>query len=233
MSESRLSPNISRLVRAAEKLAPIIDQIAFVGGAVTALLLTDPAAAPVRPTLDIDAIAAVASYTEFTLLERRLTELGFRHSVEEGAPICRWICEDLILDLMPIDASILGFSNLWYEGALEHAQDTTIAGVKIRVVTAPYFLATKLEAFHHRGNLDFRLSRDLEDIVAVIDGRAELSDEVRLSERKLRQFLAWEFHALFSNPEFIGALPGYLLPDGASQARLSLILKRMQNLAEG
>ncbi len=42
-----------RLAAAAEKLEPGLDQMAFVGGSVTGLLLTDPAAAAVRPTLDV------------------------------------------------------------------------------------------------------------------------------------------------------------------------------------
>ena len=66
------NPNLARLADAATKLAPLLDQIAFVGGCVTGLLLTDPAAAPVRPTLDVDAIVAIASYQEFTLLEKSL-----------------------------------------------------------------------------------------------------------------------------------------------------------------
>jgi hypothetical protein len=65
------------------------------------LLLTDAAAAPVRPTLDVDAIIAVGSYAEFTELETRMHDLGFKHSLAEGAPICRWVSGDLILDLMP------------------------------------------------------------------------------------------------------------------------------------
>jgi len=59
-----LNPNFARLAIAAQKLAPLRDRIAFVGGCVTGLLLTDPAAPPVRPTLDVDAIAAIASYTD-------------------------------------------------------------------------------------------------------------------------------------------------------------------------
>ena len=108
------NPNLARLAHATKKLTPLLDQIAFVGGCVTGLLLTDPAAAPVRPTLDVDAIVAIASYAEFTQLEIRLRDLGFRHSLEEGAPICRWLNGDLVLDLMPTDPSILGFSNIWY-----------------------------------------------------------------------------------------------------------------------
>jgi predicted nucleotidyltransferase len=223
-------PNLARLADAAKKLAPLLDQIAFVGGCVTGLLLTDPAAAPARSTLDVDAIVAIASYNEFTELESRLRDLGFHHSLAEGAPICRWLSGNLILDLMATDASILGFSNIWYAPALEHAQRVRIEGTEIRLITAPYFVATKLEAFYGRGKNDFRMSHDLEDIVTVIDGRAELPDEIRLASADLREYLSREFTALLSNRDFLDALPGYLLPDAASQQRLDLVMKRMQQL---
>jgi predicted nucleotidyltransferase len=227
------NPNLAQLVAAAAKLEPLLDQIAFVGGCVTGLLLTDPAAAPVRPTLDVDAIVAIASYAEFTLLEKRVRELGFRESHAEGAPICRWLHGDLILDLMPTDSSILGFSNRWYSPALENAQRTRIGEYEIRVITAPYFLATKLEAFHGRGKNDFRASHDLEDIVAVIDGRPEIVDEVHRAAANLQNYLSGEFRALLSNRDFREALPGHLLPDAASQQRLGLVVNRMQQLIEG
>jgi hypothetical protein len=78
------NPNLARLADAAKKLTPLLDQIAFVGGCITGLLLTDPAAAPVRPTLDVDAIIAIASYAEFTALESRLRELGFHQPHKEA-----------------------------------------------------------------------------------------------------------------------------------------------------
>lgn len=223
------NPNLARLADAAKRLVPLLDQIAFVGGCVTGLLLTDPAAAAVRPTLDIDAIVAIATYAEFTLFENRLRELGFRESPAEGAPICRWLSGDLILDLMPTDPSILGFGNPWYRPALENAQRTRIGEYEIRLITAPYFLATKLEAFRGRGMNDFR-SHDLEDIVTVIDGRPEIAGEVRLAAADLQKYLSEEFEALLSNRGFIDALPGHLLPDSASQQRLGLVVKRMQQL---
>ena len=230
MNPSPPNSNLAQLVAAASKLKPLLDQIAFVGGCVTGILLSDPAAGPVRPTLDVDAIVAVASYAEFTVLENRLRDLGFRESRTEDAPICRWINGDTILDLMPTDASILGFSNRWYSPALEHAQKTRIGEYEILVVTAPYFLATKLQAFHGRGNNDFRMSHDLEDIVTVVDGRSEIVDEVHLAPADLRTYLSEEFHALLSNRDFLEALPGHLLPDAASQQRLALVMRRMQQL---
>jgi hypothetical protein len=227
------NPNLAQLAAAATKLAPLLDQIAFVGGCVTGLLLTDSAAAPVRLTFDVDAIVAIPSYAEFTLLENRLRELGFRESHAEGAPICRWLHGDLILDLMPTDPSILGFGNPWYRPALENVQRTRIGEYGVQLITAPYYLATKLEAFHGRGKNDFRMSHDIEDVVTIIDGRPEIVDEVRLAATDLRDYLSDEFRALLSNRDFLEALPGHLFPDAASQQRLGLILKRMQQLAEG
>jgi hypothetical protein len=221
--------NLEQLLAAAVKLKPLLDQIAFVGGCVTGLLLTDPAAAPVRPTLDVDAIVAIGSYAEFILLENRLRELGFRQPHTEGAPVCRWMSGDLILDLMPTDSSILGFSNRWYGPALENAQRAKIGDYEIRVITAPYFLATKLEAFHGRGKNDFS-SHDLEDIVTVADGRPELVDEVHLAPADLQKYLSDEVKDLLSNRDFLESLPGHLLPDAASQQRLGLVLGRMKQL---
>jgi predicted nucleotidyltransferase len=46
--------------------------------------------------------------------------------------------------------------------------------LEIRLITAPFFLATKLEAFQGRGQRDFFASQDLEDVITVVDGRASL-----------------------------------------------------------
>jgi hypothetical protein len=83
----------------------------FVGGCTTALLITDTAAAEVRPTYDVDAIAEITSYSEYEKFSERLRQSGFEADQSEGAPICRWVHEHIRLDLMPIDEKILGFSN--------------------------------------------------------------------------------------------------------------------------
>ncbi len=224
------NPNLAQLAFAAEKLDPLLDQIAFVGGCVTGLLVTDPAATPVRATLDVDVIVEVASYGEFTVLEEKLRRIGFRESRAEGAPICRWAHGDLLLDFMPTDSSILGFSNRWYRPALATAQKVLVRNHEIRVITAPCFVATKLEALHGRGKSDFRASHDLEDIVTVIDGRPELAEEVHLAPADMQKYLSAELRELLSNRDFLEALPGHLLPDLASQRRLGLVLQRMRRL---
>lgn len=230
MNIRRENPNLKQLADAADKLVPLLDRIVFIGGCATGLLLTDDAAAPVRPTLDVETIVEAASYAEFAVIEQELRQLGFRQPLTQGSPICRWIQGDLILDLMPTDPSILGFSNRWYRPALKNSIRLPIGDQEIRLITAPYFLATKLEAFHGRGNNDYRMSHDLEDIVTVIDGRPELVAEISFCDRELRQYLSDEFQALTSSHEFHDALPGHLLPDAVSQQRISIVVARLQQI---
>ena len=211
-------------------LGPLLDRIMFVGGCATGLLLTDPAAAPVRATLDVDVIVEAVSYLEYAALESQLRQLGFHQPQTAGTLICRWAHGNLLLDFMPTDPSVLGFSNRWYRPAMERSQTIEVGGKNVKVITAPYFLASKLEAFHSRGKNDYRNSHDLEDVVSVIDGRGEVVEEVRLAEPVVRRYLIEEFRMLLSGRDFVEALPGHLLPDAASQQRLGIVLERVRSL---
>lgn len=95
-------------------LVPLLDRLVFVGGCATALLITDPGATEVRPTFDVDAIVEICSYGEYQGLSEKLRDLGFAEDFAPGAPICRWKCGNIQLDVMPTDESILGFSSRWY-----------------------------------------------------------------------------------------------------------------------
>ena len=66
--------------------------------------------------------------------------------------------------------------------------------------------------------------------MTVVDGRVELANEVRAAPADLQKYLSKEFGALLSNRDFLDALPGHLFPDSASQQRLGLVVKRMQQL---
>jgi hypothetical protein len=224
------NPNANLLLSAVQRLVPLLDRIVFVGGCAAGLLITDPGAAPVRPTVDVDAIVEIASYAELVALEALLRQLGFDQPHVECAPLCRWIQGDLILDLMPTDSSILGFTNRWYSQALENAETVEVGEHKIRLISAAYFLATKLEAFHGRGQFDYRMSRDIEDIVTVLDGRPEIVAEVPRSTASLRQYLEDEFSGLLSERDFLEALPGHLLPDAVSQQRIRIVLDRVRQI---
>ncbi len=220
------------LLLAVDALEPLLEQIAFVGGCATGLLITDPAAPPVRATTDVDVIVEIASYTDFIELEGQLEQLGLRRCTDPGAPICRWQTGAVKIDVMPTETAVLGFSNIWYGPGIANAPNIHINDRIFRLITAPYFLGTKLEAFYGRGKGDFAGSHDLEDIITVVDGRIELIDEVSQSPVDLRRYLALQFTSLLNNPEFIDSIPGHLLPDEASQARVSIIIARLSLIAK-
>lgn len=103
--------NTQLLVRMAEALGELRERLVFVGGCATALLITDPAAAPVRATQDVDAIVAIASRAEYLRLEETLRARGFAQTLAEGEPPYRWSLGGMKLDLIPTREDVLGFSN--------------------------------------------------------------------------------------------------------------------------
>lgn len=224
-------PNRKLLERAVQVLRPLLDELVFVGGCATGLLTTDPDSRGIRTTRDVDTITQISSYAEYAVLSERLRGLGLTEDTEDGV-ICRWRYEDLIIDVMPTDERILGFSNRWYVPAISSALDVDLDTDHIKLIAPEYFLATKLEAFHGRGQGDHGGSHDLEDAIAVIDGRAEIVLEVRDAESDVRDYLSESFSSLLDSRGFIDALPGFLLPDAASQERLPLLLNRLRALAE-
>jgi hypothetical protein len=223
-------PNRALFESVVRLLTRVLDELVFVGGCTTGLFITDPAASGIRPTRDVDAIVDVTSYAKYTALAERLRMLGLTGDTTPGAPLCRWRRDDLIIDIMPVDESVLGFSNRWYPAAIETAQTFDIGGRDVRVVTPALFIATKLEAFHGRGGDDVFASHDLEDIIAVVDGRAEIVSDVAAASTDVRDYIGSELQALLDNPDFIEALAGFLLPDAASQARRSLLEARLRAL---
>lgn len=224
-------PNRALFESVVRLLAPVLDELVFVGGCTTGLFITDSAAGRIRPTRDVDAIVDVASYSKYAALAKRLRGLGLVEDTTPGAPLCRWRRDDLILDVMPVSERILGFSNRWYPSAIETAQSIDIAGHDVRVVTPALFIATKLEAFHGRGGDDLWTSHDLEDIIAVVDGRHEIVNDIAAAEVDVRGYIAMEVRALLDNPDFSEALAGFLLPDRASQARRGLLEDRLRQLS--
>ena len=69
--------NLEQLIAAAGLLRPMLEELVFVGGAVTSLLVTDEGAGLPRTTLDVDAIAEITSYAEYAAFGERLRALGF------------------------------------------------------------------------------------------------------------------------------------------------------------
>jgi predicted nucleotidyltransferase len=230
--ERSQNPNLETLLLAVQQLGALVDEMVFLGGSATGLLITDPAASPIRVTKDVDAIVQVVSHADYYKFSDKLRSQGFKEDVSEGAPICRWIAENVILDVMPTDTRILGFGNKWYIPAMENSVVFQLSDTRqIRIVSAPYFLITKLEAFDGRGDGDYQMSHDMEDIIAVLDGRPEIIKEINQVDRALSSELSKRFRTLLLDSRFVDSVSGHLPPDDASQARVSIVIKALKEIA--
>lgn len=227
-----MTSNVALLELAADKLRTLLNEVVFVGGATLDLLITDQGAASTRTTVDVDVVVEVTSYPDYIVFSDRLRAAGFSEDDRANAPLCRFVQGDLTLDVMPLDERVLGFTNYWYRGALATAQYVRLpSGVDVRVITAPYFLGTKMEAFRGRGRRDFFVSHDLEDFISVLDGRESALGELATTHDDLKTYLGHAAQELLAEPRFRDALPGYLQGDAVSQQRIPLVLGRLRTMA--
>lgn len=227
-----VDPNRQLLLLVAKALGSLCDEVVFVGGCAAGLLMTIARAQMIRPTDDVDFIVHVISKADYHAIEQQLRDKGFKQNLSSHAPICRWNYQGVAVDVMPTDASILGFSNRWYTTAIEHSLTVDLDhDTQINLISAPLFIATKLEAFLGRGRGDIAMSHDLEDIVSVIDGRPEILDEISQEKETVRTYIATQMADLLANTEFKVALSGFLPADAASQARLPALIEKITAMA--
>ncbi len=225
----RTDPNLGALELVAAALGEVLDELVLVGGCAVGLLVTDPGRTPVRATVDVDLLTEVAPTANYYQLGERLRACGFTEQATEDV-ICRWAKGSLLIDVMPTQAHVLGFANTWYEqAALDATVHTLPSGRRIRLISAPLFLATKLEAFANRGGGDF-LHHDMEDIVTVVDGRDSIADEVLSSAPQVREFLRDEFDALLADTQFTDRLAWLLPPENLAE-RQEIVISRMRVIA--
>jgi hypothetical protein len=82
-----------------------------------------------------------------------------------------------------------------------------------------------MEAFRERGRMDFQASHDLEDFVAVIDGRSTILDEIADSPG---DYLAEVAESLPGESVFLDVLPGFVLDEG----RVPMMRERLSRLTK-
>lgn len=210
------------LERVAPQLSKLRWKTVFLGGATTHLLITDPAARAVESTDDVDVIVDVTSRVVFQVeVSDALRDLGAREDTFEDAPLRRWKLGDITLDVMTPNEEDLGFSNRWYARALETAVVRKLpSGRRINVVHPVLFLATKFEAFASRGKNDLLNSKDVEDIIGVLDGRLELELELEAAADDIRTFVQDRLKAWLPRQDFEYAVEGYLRGDADRVERL-------------
>lgn len=175
-------------------------------------------------TEDVDLVALVTDYARLAALHERLRQRGFSEDVESRV-ICRWRYQGWIVDVMPPDPSILGFSNELYPSALAHAAVIEVDGAAIRHIDAPHFIGTKLLAFEGRGEGDIWASHDLEDLVAVVNSRPEIVGEIAVSPEACRNVVLPRLAFLRRLSEFKEAADEHLAND--APGRVDIVLARI------
>ncbi len=162
----------------ARKLGSLNNEVVYLGGCTTSLFISDPLSLDVRPTRDVDCIIDIVSLSEYYQFGKKLEKQGFKQMLGETV-LCRWFCDDIILDVMPTDENILKFGNRWYKEAVKNPISHHIASdLVVQSASSSYLLATKIEAFKARGKNDYFVSHDFEDILTMVSGREEIAEEL-------------------------------------------------------
>lgn len=170
-------------------------------------------------------VTEVTSLVDYYKALEPLKRTGFSedHTADH---MCRWRKGELILDVMP-SQEVLGHSvNRWYAEAVKAPMKVVLpSGEAIHIITAPFFVATKLESFNSRGEEDY-MHHDMEDILNIVDGRDELLLELTAAPEAVREFIQEEIDGYLADETFVDRL-AWIYPDG----RAELVIKRLRALA--
>lgn len=221
--------NLALVAQVAEGLKELREKMVFIGGAVISLYTDDPAADEIRPTTDIDMTINLANYAEWAKMQERLAELNF-YPDPEGQSICSYKFEKIAIDIMPADESSIGVSNKWYKPGFKYLQQIELPeGISINILPAPYFLATKLEAFKDRGGNDFYGSHDFEDIIYLLDNRTTIVEEILAADEDVRQYIKQELILIKNHPQAGEILAIHIHPL-VREDRLPIMMEKMNEL---
>jgi len=205
--------NQEYLAAVANALGPLVEEVVFTGGLVVQEYWTVPALREPRATVDADVIVEAATYVEYTAFGRRLGERGFSQQASAGTPPYRWIKDDLVLDVMPLDPDVLGFTNPWYRSGVTRAAQVRLSdAVAIRILDAPHFLASKLEAYRGRGGEDPYMSHDLEDVVSVVAGRPGTVEETKAADPELADWISAALASVFPEGRRVEMVAAHMDP---------------------
>ena len=174
--------NLLRIKAIAGLLKQIKEEFVFVGGA-TVSLYGDENRSEARPTDDVDVVVELASYSGYSELDEKLRSVGFVNDMESNV-ICRYKIQGIIVDIMPTDASVIGFSNIWYQDGFKNAINIKIDDCLIKIFSLPYFIASKIEAFKSRGLNNYLFSSDFEDIVYVLENNSNVLNLIKYHAEK-------------------------------------------------
>lgn len=226
------STNIEMLQTVANGLGDLKDEMVFVGGAVAELYASNPDISEIRPTLDVDCVIELRSKTAHIKLEEDLRILGFANDTSKGAPICRWVYQNIMVDIMPSDSDVLGFSNLWYDEGIENKISKTLPnGTVVFVFPPEYYLAAKIEAHKGRGGNDLRQSHDFEDIIYILDNCYGILKDISNANDSVKAYLKEECRSLLKNDGLTEGIES-ALPYGSEEEATEMIIELIQGIAD-
>ncbi len=184
-----MNQQIEMLERAGKLLSALEEHLIFVGGATISLYLDDASVEDVRTTKDVDCVVEISSRAEYYEFSDKLRKIGLNEDTKSSV-ICRWCYEDLIIDIMPTNAEVLGFSNCWYLPGINKAISHKLpSGQYISIFTVSYLLASKIEAFNNRGRTNPYSSPDLEDVILLLDGCPYLEENLQKTDTNVMIFV--------------------------------------------
>jgi hypothetical protein len=204
----------------------------FIGGGILGFLIDDPLATPVRTTIDIDVVLDIVTDPGQTLLEEKLGSAGFKHDMSDRAPRCRWIINNIKVDILSIKDRFSGMNLKWLQETVASPLEIKEEETVFKIASPACFIAMKLEAFKDRGNADYLGSRDIEDVISVIDGISSIVEEIKSSDQKVVAFISKTIAELLWKNEFTASISGHLMPDPASQKRRSIVIERLNRISQ-
>lgn len=221
----------ARLDTVARELSFLEPGPVFVGGATVGLFVDALGRSQLRPTLDVACIVpGIASRAAWWKLEEDLRARKW-HPDPDG-PLCRYTSPSgETVDVMPMDPSILGFADRWYAELVPRAETIVLpSGRAIRVPTPAHLFVCKLEAWRDRGRADPMMSKDLEDVMALLDGCRDLERSVTTSRPHVREAVREGVGGIVADPRVLEVAIGQLPRGGDAEAQRRRVLGLMARL---
>ena len=222
--------NTAAVRKVASALGGLNEEVVYVGGAAVSLYINDPAADDVRPTKDVDITLEIATLSELEQLREDLAKKGFNQSSEDDV-ICRFRYEDLKVDVMSTKEIGWAPANPWFAPGFKHLESVSLDDQTIRVLSLPYFLATKFTAFASRGIKGPRTSHDFEDIVYILDNRTDLIEVITQAPTEVLQFLKKAFAEILKTHIMQEAILGNLYYETQSE-RFEMIIDKIKRIVQ-
>lgn len=228
MKNSELNIHIIR--RVAHALSSFQEKVFFVGGAIIPFYIHEPGSEDVRPTYDVDITFDISTSSGLESLREKLIGHGFIQSHEDNV-ICRFRFGDIIVDVMSTVSIGWAPSNKWFKSGLDDLKTISLGDdLKIKILSLPYYLCTKFEAFKDRGSNDPRFSKDLEDIVYLFDNISDISQQIQEAPEDARIFLAQNCSQILEDRAIQEAVYGHLSFE-LQEDRFQILMQKIKTVS--